>query len=98
MVDTVDRTASDYERTIDAGRIARMLAADWGFHHTATENLEHVAAKAAELPADAGERAARGVAELRRVIDAQSKTKRWGMRARIGTRKQWYRDVEEVER
>jgi hypothetical protein len=27
---------------IDAGRIARLLARDWGFHHTATRNLARV--------------------------------------------------------
>jgi hypothetical protein len=30
------------QEEIDAGRIARLLARDWGFHHTATRNLARV--------------------------------------------------------
>ena len=85
--------------TIDAPRIADLLARDWGFHHSATKNLEAMPALAADvLPADIAARAAERAAELRAVVDDTPKTRRWKLRAKVGERAQWYEDVEEVLR
>jgi hypothetical protein len=35
---------------------------------------------------------------LRKAIEDEPKGRRWKMRARVGTRKQWYEDVEELDR
>jgi hypothetical protein len=74
---------------IDADRIASVLADDWGYWRTATETLERAAAGSPEL----GEKAA----ALRERIDAEPKTRRFKLRARIGERRRWYELPENVE-
>jgi hypothetical protein len=85
---------------ISADRIADLLAGDWGFHHDATTNLDRLGevAQGGPLPEEMGARAMSRAAELRAAIDEAPKGRRWKMRAKIGTRTQWYEDVEEVLR
>ncbi len=85
---------------IDAGHIARLLARDWGFHHTATRNMERVRQHVASgATAGAGQaanaRAEGGAARLLAAIDAEPKTLAWRMRDKIGERKQWWQDVDD---
>jgi hypothetical protein len=74
--------------SIDAGYVAGLLARDWGFHHTATANLERLAAAG-----EAGSQ--RGVAALLEAIEAAPKSLKWRARARVGERVQWWQDVDE---
>jgi hypothetical protein len=87
--------------TIDAGHIARLLARDWGFHHTATRNLRRLRESAGEAGTDFGPDANAAVRaradQLLTVIDAEPKNLTWRMRDRIGERKQWWQDVDEKE-
>lgn len=93
----VREDAADPE-AIDGQHIARLLARDWGFHHTATKNLRRMATG---TPADLGpERNARvqaGASRLLDLIDAEPKSTAWRMRDKIGERKQWWQDVDERE-
>lgn len=87
---------------IDAGYIARLLARDWGFHHTAMRNLERaLPTGTAAGPVDVGpagnDRAQRGAQRLREAIDAEPKTLAWRMRDKVGERKQWWQDVDDRE-
>jgi hypothetical protein len=87
---------------LDAGYIARLLARDWGFHHTAMRNLERVRPTGtAAGPVDVGpagnEQAERGAQRLREAIDAEPKTLAWRMRDKVGERKQWWQDVDDRE-
>jgi hypothetical protein len=86
---------------IDGGRIARLLARDWGFHHTATRNLRRVRDGAGDAATDFGPEANSRVraraGQLLDAIDAEPKSARWRMRDRVGERKQWWQDVDEVE-
>jgi hypothetical protein len=74
---------------IDAGYVAGLLARDWGFHHTATANLQ---ALRAAVPG-VGER----VDALLAAIEAAPKSVRWRARARMGERVQWWQDVDDRE-
>lgn len=87
---------------IDAGRIARLFARDWGFHHTATRNLRQVRDSAggpavAELGPQASERIRDRAGQLLEAIDAEPKSLAWRIRDRIGERKQWWQDVDDKE-
>ena len=87
---------------VDAAHIARLLARDWGFHHTATRNLERVRQSVAEAAVvDVGEEGAagvqRGVQRLLTSIDAEAKSLAWRMRDKVGERKQWWQDVDDRE-
>lgn len=85
--------------TIDVGRIAALCADEWGLWRTLTMNLEKVAALAATYPQlreDQRARAIGAVAALKRSIDAVPKPFAWRMRDRVGDRRQWWTDVDEV--
>lgn len=88
--------------TIDSGYLARLLARDWGFHHTATANLARVAhaltsTEQPMLDAELDACAAARVERLCSAIDAADKSRGWRLRARIGERVQWWEDVDERE-
>ena len=87
---------------IDGTHIAKLLAGDWGFHHTATRNLRRIAGLVGDSASiDIGTRenaqVRDGVQRLLAAIDAEPKSTRWRMRAKIGERKQWWQDVDEKE-
>ena len=85
--------------TIDVGRIAGLCADEWGLWRTLTQNLEKVATLAATYPqlnANQRSRVAAAVAQLKSAIDAVPKPFAWRMRDRVGDRRQWWTDVDEV--
>jgi hypothetical protein len=90
----------DCPAAVDTGRIAALMARDWGFHHTATANLARVQGAAAVEPrfgADGAARIDERAGVLLAAIDAEPKTRGWRLRDRIGERKQWWQDVDEKE-
>jgi hypothetical protein len=87
---------------IDGAHIAKLLAGDWGFHHTATRNLRRIAGLVGDSASiDIGTRenaqVGDGVQRLLAAIDAEPKSTRWRMRDKLGERKQWWQDVDEKE-
>jgi hypothetical protein len=84
---------------IDVGRVAELCAADWGLWRTLTMNLEKVGALAETYPqldADQRTRAIAAAHALKRAIDQAPKPLTWRVRDRIGDRRQWWTDVDEV--
>jgi hypothetical protein len=91
-------SAQDSSKHIDVDYVARIMATDWGFYHTFTTNLGRVTEFAAALAGigEAGSSTIRSrVEELLTAIEAAPKSMRWKIRAKIGTRMQWYQDVTE---
>ncbi len=87
--------------TIDVRHIAAMLSQDWGFYYTVTMNLKKIQDRLPSLPelSDEDRKDISGkVQATLKVIEDQPKTMGWKMRARVGTKKKWYREVEEVTR
>jgi hypothetical protein len=84
---------------IDGRRIAELLAADWGLWRTATERLAAVPGVAVELGLDERDRAIleRRVEALTARIVAQPKSLGWRLRSRVGDRRKWYLEPEEIE-
>jgi hypothetical protein len=87
---------------VDATHIAAILARDWGFHHTATRNLEQVrqgvaGAAVAGIGAEGAAQVQQGAQRLLGAIDAEGKSLAWRMRDKIGERKQWWQDVDDRE-
>jgi hypothetical protein len=84
---------------IDVGRIAGLCADDWGLWRTLTLNLEKVRSFAAGYPhlsEDQGARVITTATALQRAINEVPKPLAWRMRDRIGDRRQWWTDVDEV--
>lgn len=84
---------------IDDGRVAGLLSRDWGFHYTATRNLDRVA-ELLDRKMDEGSREAtkERIESLADEIDRAPKSRKWRMRAKVGTRVSWYEEVEELDR
>ncbi len=90
--------------TVNAKYVARVLGGDWGFWYDARTNLE----KVVEFSRKYRELGLLGVADeevilsrIRRIleaVDAEPKSAQWMKRAKNGTRKKWWRDVEELIR
>jgi len=86
---------------IDADYVAKLLSDDWGFYYTCTTNLKKVSDKLAtyqELSQEDREDVRKKIEKLLKIIEAQPKSMRWRLRARVGPSKKWYREVEEVRR
>jgi len=85
--------------TVNAKYISKLLAKDWGFYYTVTTNLVKVKDYANTfLHGDDSQDVAAKVDEILARIEREPKTTGWKMRARIGTKKKWYADIEEVVR
>jgi len=92
---------SDENHMINSSYISKLLAKDWGFYYTVTTNLKLVRdqflgkwkdASAQEYLDKVGPR----IDKLLRQIEAEPKSMGWKMRQSVGTKKKWYKDVEEV--
>jgi hypothetical protein len=89
---------ADHE-TIHIGRVAQLCAQDWGLWRTATMNLEKVKKLAPEygqLTDEQKTHVSAQVDEALARIDAAPKPLAWRLRARVGDRVKWYKDVDEV--
>jgi hypothetical protein len=95
-----DRKSDDPE-LISSLRIAQVLASDWGFHRTATSNLDRLTnvlrdphEELPELNSDEARVVGKRVDLLREAIEGQPKSLGWRVRAKVGERVQWWQDVD----
>jgi hypothetical protein len=103
IIDTImlllEHPLTDDDAGVNIGLVARVCAKDWGWWRTLTMNLEKVKQMAASydaLPEAERRRVAEQVDEALTRIEREPKSIGWKMRARIGDRKRWYRDVGEL--
>jgi hypothetical protein len=95
-----DLGESDKE-TIDTRYVIKLLSNDWGFYHTVATNLNKIKNIATErytnilTPQDLETILSR-IQRLLSEIEKAPKSTKWKMRAKIGTKKLWYNEVEEV--
>jgi hypothetical protein len=95
-----DVGSGDPER-IDLDRIAGLMRVNWGFYHTTIENIEKCIGaleRFDSLPSELADSVRGRLGEIRSRIEAEPKSTRWKLRARVGTRAPWYETVEEVDR
>ena len=92
---------TDDKKTINMDYISNLFSKDWGWWRTGTMNIEkikHFAREYGKL-AEEDKKIVLGRADaLLEAIDKKGKSMSWKMRNRVGDKKKWYRDVEEVER
>jgi hypothetical protein len=83
-------------RAIEPARITALTGRDWGLHHTFELNLARLrdGVAAGEAVADV----AATLDTLAEAMERAGKSRSWKLRARVGERKRWYEDPEEVDR
>ena len=89
----------DHE-TINMARVAKLCSDEWGLWRTVTMNLNKVrtlAGKSSHLDDQQKNRVTAQVDGALAHIEAAPKSMAWRMRARVGDRVKWYKDVDEVE-
>lgn len=80
--------------------VAKLLAADWGFYHTVSNNLTKtkLLLQDYDVPQVDQEDVISKIDRLLTRIESEPKTSKFKMRARIGEKKKWYTDVDETIR
>ena len=87
------------EEMINIDRVAQLCAKDWGLWRTTTMNLDKVSKLAQGYPQLSGEQKThikRQVNSVMARIEEEPKTLAWRLRARVGDRVKWYKEVDEV--
>jgi hypothetical protein len=87
------------KETINIKRVAGLCAAEWGLWRTTTMNLNKVRTLAQgydQLTAEQKATVETQVSAALARIEAEPKALAWRLRARVGDRVKWYKDVDEV--
>jgi hypothetical protein len=97
-----EHDVSEDESGVNGPYIGALLARNWGFFHTATQNLVHVRDESLfKIPSLSDTHRNVVVRRLERLLvelEAHPKTIGWRTRAKIGTRVKWYREVDDLVR
>jgi hypothetical protein len=87
------------KETINAKYIAKVFSNDWGFYYTGTTNLkkikEFLNVYGVLTEEDKGD-VSKKIDELLDYIENEPKTFGWRLRAKIGTKRRWYEEVEDI--
>ena len=99
------RPASNGDReSIDAGHVATLMADDWGFWYESLQNLEKTRqllsffVESGRTTPDLAARIRDRIAGLEAALQSVPKGRHWEKRAKVGTSKPWFREVEEIVR
>lgn len=84
--------------TVNSARIAECCSGDWGLWRTITGNLEicREYVERFELSGDEKDRLQGRIDAVLERIEEEPKSRGWKLRAKIGERKRWYDEPEEV--
>ena len=92
--------AAGDDGAVNVARITQLTREDWGLQHTFELNLGRLREALPEQPLEPDDLRAVGgrIDALANAMEAAPKSRRWKVRARIGERKRWYEEPEEVDR
>ena len=82
---------------INAKYISHLLSGEWGFYYTFTRNLENVKSwlnKQERMEEESKDDICGKIDKISRRVANEPKSFRWEARAKIGTKKKWYNDIE----
>ena len=80
--------------------IAQLFSDDWGFYHTSTTNIAKFidfVPSVSELTQEQKELVIARAKKLQKMIEDVPKTRSWESRAKVGTKKRWYKFVHSME-
>jgi hypothetical protein len=94
----LDHPLTADESGINAEYVTELLASDWGWWRTSTETLAKLEGLFASLnlPSEMQQQLAQRRAELAARIEERPKTLKWKARARVGERRPWRIDPDDV--
>jgi hypothetical protein len=87
------------KETINIKRVAELCSTDWGLWRTTTMNLDKVRRLAQgyeQLTSEQKKKISSQVENAMTWLDKAPKSMAWQLRARVGDRVKWYKDVDEV--
>jgi hypothetical protein len=87
------------KETINIKRVAELCSTDWGLWRTTTMNLNKVRQLAQgyeQLTTEQKDKVSQQVESAMTRLDQAPKSMAWQLRARVGDRVKWYKDVDEV--
>jgi hypothetical protein len=96
--------ADQEKETINVDRLAGVLKNDWGFYHDFQINVGKILEfadcyrRGGKLTDGEFEDIRRKAAQMLNRVENEPKTNNWKKREKVGTSKQWWESVEEVER
>jgi hypothetical protein len=85
------------QEKINIDYIAKQVAKDWGFYYTITTNLNKVKLllhKYSQLSDEDKEDVTKKIEYMLARIEKEPKTVGWKMRAKVGPKKKWYKEVD----
>ena len=97
-------TSGPQADSVDGHHVAQTLSGDWGFEYDARSNLQKLRGLTTHLAGEGrasnGEQAhvATAIDRLVQLLDHEPKSKEWLKRAKKGTSKPWFNEVDEIER
>ncbi len=100
----VESAPNGDREAIDGGHIAGLLADDWGFWYESTQNLAKTRqllrnfVAEGKIPAEFANRVEGRIGKLESGVQSVPKGRHWEKRAKVGTAKPWFREVEEIVR
>jgi len=89
------------KETVNVRFIAKLLSNDWGFWYTTTTNINKVKeflGKYEALTEEDRKDVSAKIEKILKALNDEPKSLKWKMRAKIGTSKKWYTEVEELVR
>lgn len=95
---------TDKKETINAKYIAKILADDWGFWYDATKNMQKVKFFTKKyyqenlIDNNTLDDIFTKIDKILEIIEKEPKTRKWKKREKIGIKKKWYKEVEEIVR
>jgi hypothetical protein len=87
--------------SLDRRQLTDILRNDWGFWHEAMQNLarlDETVVTYNALESDDCSTVRAAIADLRQALEEVPKSARWKLRARVGDRRRWWEEVDEVHR
>jgi len=87
------------KETVNAGYIANLLSGDWGFYYTVVTNLNKVKNRLSKHGAltDVDRlNIEKKINKALEIIENKPKSLKWKLRAKVGTKQKWYKEIGEV--
>jgi hypothetical protein len=97
---TYDVSEEDDDSMVNGRYIAKILSDDWGFYYTVTENIKKFydfVPTLTEITQEQKDLVISRAKKLHQLIEDEPKSRGWNRRAKVGTKKRWYKIVHSMD-